>query len=249
MTRDLYLQQMDHINRIVGHLAQRGGLTREEREDFASALHVKLIDKDYAVFREFKHVSSLEAYLNTVIAHFFQDYRNKEMGKWRPSAAARRLGSLAVTLERLTHRDGYRFEEACNLMHTHHGPAASEREMARLYEQLPPRTRRTDVGDEPIGALADPVPNADEQLLMHEREARHRQALVAMRRAMETLERGERVLVRMHYHEGVAIARLARSLGQDQRKLYRRLDRIREKLKASLQQAGITEVNVEHFLE
>ncbi len=41
------------------------------------------------------------------------DYQNHLWGKWHPSAEAKRLGPMAVRLERLRYRDQLSFEEAC----------------------------------------------------------------------------------------------------------------------------------------
>jgi hypothetical protein len=53
---------------------------------------LKLIENDYRILRSFEGLASLGTYLTTVIARLFLDFQIHEWGRWRPSAAATRLG-------------------------------------------------------------------------------------------------------------------------------------------------------------
>ncbi len=55
-----------------------------------------------------------------VVQRLFLDHRNRQWGKWRPSAEAKRRGPLAILLERLVVRDGWTFEQAVETLRTNH---------------------------------------------------------------------------------------------------------------------------------
>jgi hypothetical protein len=74
------------------------------------------MENDYRAIRAFAGRSSLHTYLLSVIAHYYQDWRNARLGKWRPSTEARRLGPVAVRLETLIGRDGLTLDQACELL-------------------------------------------------------------------------------------------------------------------------------------
>src|SRR5262249_26292549 len=97
----LLLQHLPWIERAAGGLCRRHALDPDECDDFASYTKARLLDDDYAVLRKFRGESALTTYLTVVLSMFFRDYRVSRWGRWRPSAAARRRGPLAVRLETL----------------------------------------------------------------------------------------------------------------------------------------------------
>src|ERR1044071_3636261 len=134
----LFVDNLPLIDRIVASVCRRNRLTKEECEDFASVVHLKLIADGYAVRRQYSgKCATIRGYLNAVVHHCYQDHRNHLWGKWRPSTEARRLGPLAVRLG--PHPSPPRLDpaEAC-------ARAAPEdrEEMQRLATLLPPRSKR-----------------------------------------------------------------------------------------------------------
>src|SRR5260221_10151464 len=116
----LFLSQLDLIERVIRFVSSRQHLSASDADDFASHVKLKLIEADYAVFRKFQGRSSLRTYLTIVIERLFLDYRISAWGKWRASAQAKRGGQGAGLLEQLLVRDGYGFEQACELLTTNH---------------------------------------------------------------------------------------------------------------------------------
>src|SRR5829696_5080480 len=108
----LFLDSLDLIERIAVHACRRSRLRPEDKEDFVSLVHEKLLENDYAVIRKFerRENASFATYLNTVIRRLLLDYQNHLWGKWRNSAEAERLGEVAERLEELINRDGFTFD-------------------------------------------------------------------------------------------------------------------------------------------
>src|SRR5690349_4242917 len=111
--RQLYLENLDTIDRISESMCRRNGVRGADAEDFASDVKLKLLQDDYAVLRKYRGASSTTTFLTVVIANLFRDYRVKAWGRWRPSAEAKRRGETAVLLETAIYRDGRSFEDAC----------------------------------------------------------------------------------------------------------------------------------------
>ena len=63
----LLLDHLDLINQIVRTVGRRRHLSVAEREDFASFVHLRLVEDDYAILRKFQNRSSLWTYLAAVI--------------------------------------------------------------------------------------------------------------------------------------------------------------------------------------
>ncbi|HEV2146432.1 MAG TPA: hypothetical protein VGR37_03360, partial [Longimicrobiaceae bacterium] len=150
----LFLENLGWIERVAASICRRHGFGGDDAEDFASWARLRIVEDDYAVLRKFRGESSVTTYLTVVVAMLFRDYRVSRWGRWRPSAAARRHGRLAVRLETLVHRDGYRLEQAGELLRTTGETDLSERELAELLARLPARspTRPVEVGPDPLAS-------------------------------------------------------------------------------------------------
>src|SRR5262245_34415390 len=107
-----FLNHLTLVDRTAGLLARRSGIHGDDVEDFKSWVRLRLVENDYEVLRRFRGEGTLHTYLTVVIALLARDYRYAHWGRWRPSAAARRLGPLAVRLETLVHRDGRTLSQA-----------------------------------------------------------------------------------------------------------------------------------------
>jgi hypothetical protein len=145
---EMFVAQLMTVDRIIRSIAQRHALRGDDADDFASWVKLRLIDNEYAAIRKFQGRSALTTYLTVVIANLFRDYRVREWGRWRPSTAARRMGPVAMRLERLIVRDRLSADVACTAVECA-DPDVSRGELRRLAAALPlrPRQTRTD-GDE-----------------------------------------------------------------------------------------------------
>jgi RNA polymerase sigma factor for flagellar operon FliA len=63
--------------------------------------------------------------------------------------------------------------------------------------------------------------------------------MAALRRAMELLDPEDRMIVRMHFADGLTLAAVARALNVEQKPLYRRVEKLRAELQASLEGEGV----------
>jgi RNA polymerase sigma factor (sigma-70 family) len=263
----VFLENLATIEKAAAHACRNYRLCREEVEDFTQEVKTKICVDDYAVIRKWQGRSSLPTYLVTVVQRALQDYANHLWGKWRPSAEARRLGPLAVDLERLLVRDHYSFGEACQVLRTDHGVKETEGQLAALAAQLPPRSsRRLDsaggadggtmgaAGDlgrrasEPrrLGFMAA-AETADELVWSHERARRRQLALNALAAALNDLPAEDRLIAKLR--AGFSIVEIARLLERDQKRLYKRMERILKELRRSMERAGVSAGDVAEILD
>src|SRR5437764_613028 len=136
-----FLANVPTIERIAAFYCRRMHLSDADTEDFVSYAKLELIERNYEIIAKFEGRSSFTTYLTTVIHRLLYQHRTKQWGKWRPSAEARRMGDVAIALERLTTRDGYSQREAIEMMTTG-VPAATPRELEAIALRLPPRAPR-----------------------------------------------------------------------------------------------------------
>ena len=245
----LFLSQLAVIERVISFVSSRRHLPGVEADDFASHVKLKLIEDDYAILRKFQGRSSLRTYLTVVIQRLFLDYRISAWGKWRPSAEATRGGEIAMLLERLTHRDGYTFEEACELLETNHQVTVPRAELEVMAGRLPARARRRFESDDALEQMASAERPLDEVVADQERAQTAARVDTALQAAMAGLDVQDRLILTMKFHDGRTVVEIARTLRLDQKALYRRLDRLMKDLRTALEAHGIESAAVMEMLE
>ncbi len=247
MSRALYESNLPLIDRVIRAVCSRLCFRGEDAEDFASRAHIKLIQDDFEVLRKFQNESALGTYLHAVLMRLGLDYRIEKWGKWRPSAAARRLGPTAITLEALISRDGHTLDEAIEITRSQSGYASVEALM-ELAEQLPPRLRRRMEGEDSLATLSHAGRSPEALLLQQERSRGLQRALEALREARKALPDDHRLLIRLYWEEGLSWKRIAHALGYEQKPFYRIKDQAMAGLRAALDDAGFPETEVLNLL-
>jgi len=235
----LFLSQLPVIERVISFVSSRHHLPGLEADDFASHVKLKLIEDDYGILRKFQGRSSIRTYLTVVIQRLFLDYRISAWGKWRPSAEAARGGAIAVLLEQLIGRDGYSFEEACELLETNHQVTASRSELSAIAGRLPIRVRRRFESDAALAQMPSDQPPVDDVIAEQERTATAARIGVALKSAMSGLDPQDRVILALRFEDGRSVVEVARMLRLDQKALYRRLDRVMKALRTTLHEEGV----------
>lgn len=233
------------LERILSSICRRYALRPEMAQDFASWAKLKLVENDYGILRKFRGESAITTYLTVVVARLFRDYRVQHWGRWRPSAGAQRLGRLAVRLETLVYRDRMPLSRAAELLRTGGETNSSDRELAKLLEQLPERgpLRPREVGPEPL-AVHESASRADNLVSDAELGAEVHAAQAALRSALDHQPPEDALIVRMHYWDNIGVAEIARRLGLPQKPLYKRIERVLNRLREELEATGLSREQV-----
>jgi RNA polymerase sigma factor (sigma-70 family) len=243
---EVFLEHLELIERTASRACRRRRLGPAETEDFVSQVKVKLIEDDYAVLRKFRGKSRVSTYLITVINNYSLDYLDHLYGKWRPSAEARRQGPVAVILDRLLTRDGYSFDEACQILTTNLGVECDWRELDQIAARLPPRSPRQSEGEESLRHLPAPDGRPDRRFFAKELDSEKRRILILLHEALETLPAADRLIVKLRCR--LTVAEIARRLHREQKPLYRRIDGILGQLRRDLEAKGVTAAEVAELL-
>jgi RNA polymerase sigma factor (sigma-70 family) len=245
-----FLEHLPLIDRITSFVGRRNGLQDEDAADFRSWVVARLIEDDYAPIRKFRGASALGTYLSVVIAMLARDYRTSTHGRWRPSAAARREGDLAVRLESLVYRSRYTLAEAGHLLRTSGSTKLRDRELAKLLARMPIRAplRPVMLPTDALAAVAGgEAADHDIETATVDQQRQQIQELVDACIAEFAME--DRVLLRMRFWQDLSVADIARATGMEQKPLYRRLDRLLASLRGRLQMAGIDKGSVRALVE
>lgn len=247
--QEIFLKNLETIDRIVAFVCRTNRLNPTAAEDFASEVKLALVTNDYEVIRKFEGRSSFSTYLTTVIQRLFYQQRVKEWGKWRPSAEAKRLGQKAITLERLLTRDGFTFGEACRFLTTGSDPDYTTVELEAIYVRLPPRQPRPVLVSEE--ASAEVIPDgagADDELLGRERERIARITAAVLDGELAKLEGEDQIILRMRFWQAKKAPEIATLLHLEQKKVYKRIDKLLLRLRRELERAGIRRADVDDVL-
>jgi RNA polymerase sigma factor for flagellar operon FliA len=238
-TVDLYLQHQPAIERAIGFVCKRQHLSRADAEAFASDVYLHLIENQCAVLRAFGGRSSIQTFLIAVVFRQFQDWRNAQWGKWRPSAEARRTGEVAVLLETCLVRDRLTMDETIETLRTNHGVSESREVLERMAARFPKRPGRLFVGEESLAERAAPGRGAETELEAQRARVIAGRAGAALDAAVGSLPVEDQLILRMRYEDGLAVSEIARALRLDQKPLYARVDRLLAQLRGLLESAGI----------
>lgn len=233
---DLFGTHLDTIRAAIAHTCRTYRLAADVADEFSSWVQIRLLDNDQAVLRRFEGRSSLRTFLISVVQRLYLDWRNAEWGKWRPTADARRLGPVAIELERLVRRDRLTYGEAVQTLVTR--GLASEGDCDKVWAQLPRRPRRQSTSED----ILENVPSGDsasQPMDEAERRAETDALWAALERAMAALSERDRLLIQLRYWSGLTVARIATMTGEDPKTLYRRFDRLAVELRRRLEAEGL----------
>jgi RNA polymerase sigma factor (sigma-70 family) len=245
--RDLLEAQYHLIQKKLHHLSRRSGLPEHEAEEFRSWALFKLVEDDSRILASWEGRSAFPTFLTVVLVNLMRDYRTHIWGKWRPTAAARRQGREAVLLEQLCGRDGLPFDEAVERMRTEHGVSLSRTEIERMAVSLPTRTERRRVGEEEL--LRIPVDGQVESRIEDgERSRTEEQLRVLLIPLLQALSAEDRLLLKLHFWDGLSMAAISPLLGRPQRELYSVRDRCLKKIRRNLEEAGLSPERVRALL-
>ncbi|HEX7184964.1 MAG TPA: sigma-70 family RNA polymerase sigma factor [Thermoanaerobaculia bacterium] len=234
----LFLDNLKLIEQVAVHACKRAHFSPQETEEFVSTVKCKIIEDDYGIIRKFQGKSSFRTYLTIVVQHLFLDYQNHRWGKWRPSEEAKRLGPVAVQLERLLSRDGYSLGEASEILRTNHHVGMSPQELTDLATKLPPRNPHRRMEGEEVLQSQPSLEKTPAEVVMA-REAMEKRGRIRglLREALDSLVPEDRLIVKML--ERFSVAEIARTLNLEQKPLYRRLKGIYATLRKYLESKGV----------
>lgn len=225
------------IRRTVSGIGYRNGFDSAEADELLSWSVAQLVDKDYAIIRKFDGRGSFHGYLSVVLSRLAIDFRNEQWGRWRVSAAARRLGSTAARLERLVYRDGRSLNEAIQTLRSE-GIPEDEASLRRLFAQIPARTQTRTVGLEAAGEMAG-ASNAESVFWAAERGIAQADSEAALSEVLRGLDPEDRIIITLLFWDRLSVAEVARRLRLEQKPLYRRIESIQTRIRRELEHRGI----------
>lgn len=235
-----FLEALPVIDDVTAQVCRRNRLAATESEDFRSDVRLHFIERNYEVLRKFEGRCALSTYVNVVVQRVFFDWRNRMWGRWRPSTEARRLGPAAILLERLVTRDGWTLEQAIETARVNHRLEIDDT-LLKFCNTFAARTPgRRLVSEDDAAEVASTGPSADDNLVSAERDFLARRVQSALDRARQALPPMERLILKMRFEEGVAVADIARALHLEQRPLYRTLERLLKTVGDTMKAEGIS---------
>jgi RNA polymerase sigma factor for flagellar operon FliA len=244
----LFLAHLPLINKVVAQICRRYHFQKEESEQFLSEVQDKIMADDYSVLRKFEGKCSLKRYLVVVIGRLMLDFQNRLWGKWRPCEMAKKLGPVAVHLDRLLHRDGYSFDEAVEILRTNHKVEMTWQELNEIAVRLPPRASRRMEGEEVLEQIPSSDDPPDNMVVQQEKSILLNRALEALQKAFTTLGAEDRLILKMWQWDHFTVAQIAKALQLDQVKskaLYKHIDKLKAHLRREMERQGIRKEDID----
>jgi len=235
------------VEELIRFLSRRHRLCTDEREDFTSYAMLKLIENNYARLRKYRGDSTFRTYLTVVMQRLFLDYRTQKWGKWRPSTAAKRLGTTAVQLETLLYRDGIEFHEAREVLLTRTDTALSGEAIWDLATKLPRRERAKRVEEDALENVG--VPGRQDDVLSGEHETLIRDLESRLIEESGRLTAEERAILKMRFDQGKSVPEIAAALNLKPKALYAKIGRLLKRLKDAIEASGVSWDELEEIVE
>jgi len=245
---DLFLQNLDLIDRIAAFVCRRNHVSSSDAEDFNSHVRFKLIEGNYAMIRKFEGRSSFATYLNTVIQRLYFQFRVQMWGKWRPSAEAKRLGDKGVAIERLLTRDGFTCGEVIEMLTTGAAPEFTRHEIEVIHGRLPARQPRPVLVSESASRDMPAHELPDAGLVGAERQHAARAAYAVLDRAIDAMSVEDRTILRMRFTNAMKVPCIAVALSMDAKKLYKRIEKLLITLRGNFERAGFDRPDIDDIL-
>ena len=236
---ELLTANLPLIERAVAFACRRYRLDPNDAEEFAAIVNLKLVENDYAILRAYEARSSFATFISVVVQRMALDYRIHAWGKWHTTAEAKRLGPLAIDLEKLLHRDGRTLDEAVVILGATYDGVTRE-SLAALAGRLPvrvPRMREVAIGE--AAELRAQTSEVDERVFEHDRRLISQRLSELMSRIIDALPEDEQLILHLRFEGGMPVSQIARALQLDQKLLYRRLERRMRDIRAELERSGI----------
>lgn len=234
------------IEGVLRYICRKEGLRDDSAEEFSQWTRLKLIENDCAILRSFKGTCPFKNFLITVVLNKYRDWLDETKGKFRNTAEARRLGPIAINLERLVLRDHVPYEEAVELLLSR-GIASARQQCHETWAQLKRAARRQLVPDDclenrPAVPSADPVEDAERLELT-------RKVYAALTAALDALPPADNLIFRWKYWDHLTIAKIAKLQRIEQKPLYRRFEQLLKHLERELVSRGITHDEIRELFD
>lgn len=219
-----------------------GSLTGEERERMVRHLNrcpdcfERYIEAARLLDAIEEEEASSAADVNVVEQNFFHDDQNHLWGSWRPSEEAKRLGPVAVQLDRLLSRDGYPLDKASEILRTNYQVGMSPKELMDLAVRLPSHSPPRYMKGEEVLHLQ---PSLEAEAPGREPAEKRRWPRDLLQEAIATLSPEDRLIVKLQLEDGFSVAAIARKLNLEPKPLYRRLQGIFASLRSTLESKGV----------
>lgn len=226
------------VNVAVAQVARRLGLSRADEEDLRSDLWVRLLADRGRALRSFCGRASLETYLGRVARNLVIDQHQKQHGKWRPSAAARRAGKSAVLVERMVSRDGESTDAALEWIQ--HARPADAAVLRSTLAAVTVRFRRRFLPLDSVPALAAGGPTPLDVLGGTERAQHAARLRLALARILQVLPALDRRLLAQRFVLSMTLAEIAAAEGLEAKPLYGHFARVLARIRKAVVRAGVS---------
>lgn len=246
------------INRLAARRFPRGELAEE------AALFVmdKLAENDWMRMRSFAGQSSLATYLAAVTFRLLEDFARKRLGRIKAPLWVRRLGGIWTALFRLLCLERFSPTEAVEMLTSRQActTAVAEEAAYQLLGEIADcggyHGEETELSEDVLAG--DKQTGASQPEQRYEQEEREQclrslaqvvfaeensgpksQLLERMLKANVSLEPRERLMLKLCFRDGIAVAEAGRMLGWNRHQVHGRLRRLLQRLRREFAEAGL----------
>lgn len=245
----VFLEHLGTIEMVAARAARRYGLWVDDAEDFIAWVKMRLMENDYAVFNTFRGESDWRTFISMIVIRHASVYSRVRLARWRPSTAALRRGPPAPELEMLVLHHGYTLAQAGEKLRTVGATTLSDNELARLLSDLRGSVFPVQSPPDSVRAVVESLSRVDTDVNASNAGTENRGFQTGLSRVMSQLNPEDQIIVRMHFAERLSVADVSRILNLEQKPLYRRIEKLRGRLRGLMERDEAYGPDVRTILE
>lgn len=238
-----------HVNEALRAIECSLRIRPEDRADFRHDAWIYMQEHKAALSRWLELSRLHHAYLRKALQRFAIAWLRKHTRRWRPSAAAKRRGAVAIEIERLVARDGWPLAQAIDCLHVKLGGTVSRRALDFAIDDLrlnPPLRVVTGVNLDGLPSSSMP-PEAE--FLGEEAAVKRFRIAARLQAAYQALDLLDQRILALKFARGMTMAEIGRRLDASTDGVQKRYQRLKCKLRVRLAADGITPADVAAVLQ
>ena len=247
------------VEKAISGVCSEFQIAEEDAKDFASQMWEKFFKDDCRLLKAAEDKGA--AYIKTMVRNTAIDQHRKEKGQWRPSTKAKKLGDIAVRLEKYLYHQYIPFQEAISLLRTEckaEGalmPSVETLEAWSIKLYRMPKSRREISIDSEKGNVINlsfhsrengrnPLKNPEEESMLENTRKVHQTCQSIIQNFSSRLSKNQKLMIKLHFEHGYSMSKIADMLSMSQPQVNYQVKSILKNLKKELLKSGINENDI-----
>jgi DNA-directed RNA polymerase specialized sigma24 family protein len=239
----------EYVEEVTGFLSNKYDVY-EEKDEYRSAITLRLLENKHKILSSFKGRSSVKTYLSSIIIRYFIDIHRSAVGRWRPSAVARSYGELGVEIERFYIKERWSPLEIYRKLYGNKYDITYDY-VAELCSKLPVRHgyKKSDIDLEIISIKSSENNEPETSIFIKASEVIMKEALNIVKEVIEKYRGKDKLALSMYFNDNMMISKIAAALDMKRHYVDKLIKDVMAEIRAKLKEKGINKEDIDDILK